>query len=202
MAKNTKTPANFCDKDASLSPECAWEKTKQGIRPLKNNKVSAIQSEYTSLAHSNNDAVTPEKSPTYVDTTPLARMGLGGGLERLSVQLADTKNDVVVGDTSRINKSHSRKLRAGDIPIDAIVDLHGDTQDQAYKKVHSFIHNAILQKYHKVCIITGKGKGILQNALPEWLNHPDIRPYILTLDIARPEHGGTGAYYVLLKKKK
>ena len=55
-----------------------------------------------------------------------------------------------------------------------------------------------------VLIVTGKGRrdgvGVLKSALPRWLNETPLPPFVLALSQARPEHGGTGALYVLLKR--
>jgi len=43
---------------------------------------------------------------------------------------------------------------------------------------------------------------VLKSALPRWLNEAPLRPFVLALSEARPEHGGTGALYVLLKRRR
>jgi DNA-nicking Smr family endonuclease len=45
-------------------------------------------------------------------------------------------------------------------------------------------------------------RGILRRAVPRWLNEPDLRPLILGFAQAQPAHGGAGAFYVLLRRKR
>jgi DNA-nicking Smr family endonuclease len=64
-----------------------------------------------------------------------------------------------------------------------------------------------------VLIITGKGqkdgsmpwyetRGVIREALPSWLNLPEIRPFILSMSPATQADGGSGAMYVLLKRHR
>jgi DNA-nicking Smr family endonuclease len=58
-----------------------------------------------------------------------------------------------------------------------------------------------------VLVITGKGitasnSGVLKENVPRWLNEPSLRRHVLAFDYAEPQHGGEGALYVLLKRKK
>ncbi len=58
-----------------------------------------------------------------------------------------------------------------------------------------------------VLVITGKGitaskSGVLKESVPRWLNEPSLRRHVLAFDYAEPQHGGEGALYVLLKRKK
>ena len=60
-------------------------------------------------------------------------------------------------------------------------------------------------------VITGKGMttkqgvakaGVLKENVPRWLNEPSLRRHVLAFAYARPEHGGEGALYVLLKRER
>jgi DNA-nicking Smr family endonuclease len=56
-------------------------------------------------------------------------------------------------------------------------------------------------------IVTGKGargggEGVLRQALPRWLNMPDLRERVLAFASAHPRHGGAGAFYILLKRRR
>ena len=64
-----------------------------------------------------------------------------------------------------------------------------------------------------VLIITGKGlrddnkpwyetTGVINQALIGWLNNPEIRPFILSVAQAKQSDGGSGAYYILLKRQR
>ena len=104
------------------------------------------------------------------------------------------------GDTNGLNKKHAKKFKSGKLNVSATLDLHGLTQSIAHEKVFSFINISYHKGFRKVIIITGKGKGVLQSAVPEWLNHHTLRSKILSFDYAQGHHGGAGALYVLLKR--
>ena len=114
-----------------------------------------------------------------------------------------------------IDRRTAERLRKGQIPIEGRLDLHGLNQVEAQVAVKGFIQASVARGVRCVLIITGKGvgadgrldplvrgEGVLRQKLPEWLNEPDIRGHILKTAVARPQHGGDGAMYVLLRRKR
>jgi DNA-nicking Smr family endonuclease len=98
------------------------------------------------------------------------------------------------------------KLAAGRLPIEARVDLHDMTQDQAYGLLLSFLGRAHAAGLRYVLVITGKGSssggdGVLRRAVPHWIATPPFRPLVSGLDPAARKHGGSGALYVRLRRK-
>ena len=96
------------------------------------------------------------------------------------------------------------------------IDLHGYTLDEANKKVESFLVDCFDQKVSKVIIVTGKGLhsqndrdpyiskkfGILKYSVPDFIkNNFSLMKKIKTITNAEIEDGGSGAFYVFLKKK-
>jgi len=96
------------------------------------------------------------------------------------------------------------------------LDLHGFTLDEANKKVESFLVDCFNQKVSKVIIVTGKGLhsqndkdpyiskkfGILKNSVPDFIqNNPSLMSKIKSVTDAEISDGGSGAFYVFLKKK-
>jgi len=52
-------------------------------------------------------------------------------------------------------------------------------------------------------VITGRGQlggGVLKQAVPRWLAEPELRRHVLAIAAAQPEHGGSGALYLLLRR--
>ncbi len=96
----------------------------------------------------------------------------------------------------------SREAKQLFTKIDATLDLHGLTQDEAHEKLLRFIAAARKSGKRRLLIITGKGKGILKKSLPLWLDSPKLAGQIGSIASAGPEKGGEGALYVLLKKPK
>ncbi len=118
------------------------------------------------------------------------------------------------GDSAGIDDSTYAKFKSGDMPIEARLDLHGMTSDAAQRAVSDFIVRCFVSRMRCVLVITGKGQGskrggddlfgksILRDALPQWLNMAVLRQKILAFTHAAPRHGGSGAFYVLLKRQR
>ena len=98
-----------------------------------------------------------------------------------------------------------RKLRRGEFRCDAVLDLHGMTSMEARQALVAFLNNATTQDFRCLRIIHGKGlrssnqgpvlKGLVNHCLQQ-------RSEVLAFHSARPEDGGSGAVYVLLKSTK
>ncbi|MCZ6511398.1 MAG: Smr/MutS family protein [Alphaproteobacteria bacterium] len=106
-----------------------------------------------------------------------------------------------------VDKRTVERMRRGKLPIDARLDLHGSYQDAAQADLDAFISSCAATGCRVVLVITGKGSvreggGILRRRLPDWLNQPACRPHVLAFATARPEHGGSGAFYVLLRRRR
>jgi DNA-nicking Smr family endonuclease len=113
------------------------------------------------------------------------------------------------GQAIGLDKATAERLRRGELPIEARLDLHGLTQVQAHESLQRFLATSQAQQRRCVLIITGKGfrakdgqvqTGILRAAVPRWLNEAPNRGRVLAFTPARDRHGGGGALYVLLKR--
>jgi DNA-nicking Smr family endonuclease len=109
---------------------------------------------------------------------------------------------------NKIDERRKRHLIRGKADIDARLDLHGLTQDQAHIRLKSFILNCYNNHKRFVIVITGKGKssdgfgGVIKKSTPHWLQFSDISPYIIGFEQAHINHGGAGALYVWIRKKR
>lgn len=101
-----------------------------------------------------------------------------------------------------VDKRTAERLKKGRMDIQGRLDLHGMSRDAAHRATIDFVTGARMAGKRCVLIVTGKGKGILQADLPHWLNLPPVRQHILSFSHARPQDGGTGAVYVLLKRDR
>ncbi len=110
-------------------------------------------------------------------------------------------------------KTHGRMTR-GKLQPEARLDLHGKTLAQAHPALIRFILNARANGMRLVLVITGKGKhrdepgpipvknGVLRHQVPQWLHQPPLGGTVLQITPAHQRHGGTGAYYVYLRRDR
>lgn len=104
-----------------------------------------------------------------------------------------------------LDGSTERKLTRGLLEIDATIDLHGMTQAQAHSTLDRFIGRHVNQASRVLLVVTGKGKGgdgVLKRQMPEWLMAGPHASRILRIVTAARGHGGGGAFYVLLRRKR
>ena len=102
-------------------------------------------------------------------------------------------------------------------PIDARIDLHGMTQQQAHAALLRFLHRAQASGAKTALVVTGKGlrksmdsaerdadykPGVLKRQVPMWLALPEFRLLVVGFDDAHVGHGGEGALYVRLRRGK
>ena len=119
---------------------------------------------------------------------------------------APAQDDDEGGDfaAAGIDRRELRRLRRGDYPVQGRLDLHGMTVREAVDAVHRFIQNSRHARKHCVCIVHGKGqhsekgssalRGPVRSALKKTAG-------VLGFASAPAADGGTGAVYVLLRRK-
>ena len=97
------------------------------------------------------------------------------------------------------------------------IDLHGYTLEEANKEIEKLIIESYLKKIKKIIVVTGKGLhsqneknpyaskdlSILKYSVPEFIKrNPDLVKLINNIEEASIEDGGSGAFYIYLKKKQ
>lgn len=97
-----------------------------------------------------------------------------------------------------------QKFKRGKIMPEASLDLHRLTVSESEDAVSQFLSNALAHHYRCVHIVHGKGRmtkdgqAKLKNWLDHWLRQ---HPSVLAYTSAQPKDGGTGALYILLKRR-
>ena len=109
-----------------------------------------------------------------------------------------------------INFTKEKKIKIKNI------DLHGYTLDEANKKIERFIKQSYIEKVNKLIVVTGKGLhsqnekdpyvskdlSILRYSVPHFIkNNNELMKMINDFDSATIEDGGSGAFYIYIKKK-
>lgn len=190
------------DEDKAL-----WKKVADSTEPLRPNRMPA-------------DIQTPQetKQPAKpnVSSASLAPFRVGeksrskppqGGTGHASLSSATTRNLFM-------DRKTFGKMKKGQMSPEARLDLHGMSLAQAQPVLTRFIMNAVAAERRLVLVITGKGKdrddggpipvrhGILRHQVPHWLQMMPLHPFILQVTEAHVKHGGHGAYYVYLRRRK
>lgn len=104
-----------------------------------------------------------------------------------------------------LSKAIFKKLRKGDILVEAELDLHGKIVSEAKLSLGLFLKQCYTHQRRCIRIIHGKGLGspggqpVLKSKVDHWLRQRDE---VLAFCSAQPRDGGTGAVYVLLKKSR
>jgi DNA-nicking Smr family endonuclease len=111
-------------------------------------------------------------------------------------------------------------LRKGALEPDRRIDLHGLTEAAAHRALLSFLRGAQRNGDKLALVITGKGarkpdpyepfdlelesraRGVLKAMVPRWFREPEFATLIADYRSAHIRHGGGGALYVYLKKKR
>lgn len=110
-----------------------------------------------------------------------------------------------VGEFAGLDSRWVKQIKRGDLLIDTRVDLHFMNAHQAYEAFALALDQCWQRHGRCLLVITGKGKageGVLRQALPHWVNLEPWRSKILALHPAHARHGGSGAWYVLLKRRR
>jgi len=119
--------------------------------------------------------------------------------------------------STNIDKKTYNFLKKGKIDPENILDLHGLNTKKAENNSINFIEQNYSRGKRLILIITGKGKqsnkadssnynnsgiGILKKSLVTWIENSEVRSSIIGIYPAHDKHGGGGAFYVYLRKKR
>ncbi len=102
-----------------------------------------------------------------------------------------------------MQKKLMRKIKMGQLTIDAVLDLHGHRKQQATQELELFMQYAINGHSRQLLIIHGKGfnsqsEAVLRPLVQHWLSEQEM---VLAYCPAQPRDGGAGASYVYLKNR-
>lgn len=132
-----------------------------------------------------------------------------GTIKQTTLELNETDRPAAVGAEAPLSYHQSgishkilRNLRKGQYNIEAVLDLHGMTANEAKIAVSNFLQQCISDQIRVALIIHGKGRStqaVLKNKLNQWLRGITD---VLAFCTASTAHGSRGAMYVLLKRMR
>ncbi len=144
----------------------------------------------------------------------LFHLGSGPPLPRVQVLLQPDLDTRLSNVSPNMDRRNFDRLKKGKLKVEGRIDLHGLTQAEAHPALMAYIRQSHDSGKRLVLVITGKGKmprgdqlmpqrrGILKHAVPEWLHQPEMAPRVLQVTQAHAKHGGSGAYYVYLRRRR
>ena len=119
-----------------------------------------------------------------------------------------SSNEKLPNKDNKLNTSPNVKIKH--------IDLHGFTLQEANKTIEKFINDSYDHNVSKIIVVTGKGLhssvekdpyvskdlSILKYSVPDFIeNNPDIMKKVIEIKDAKVKDGGSGAFYIFLKKK-
>jgi DNA-nicking Smr family endonuclease len=115
-------------------------------------------------------------------------------------------DEFIEGRVSGLDAAVVRKLRRGEFSVQGHLDLHGLSRAEARASVDRFLREE--RQRGKRCVLLVHGRGlhsrdqvpVLKEALRSWLATARFGRHVLAFATARPQDGGGGAVYVLLRR--
>jgi len=178
-----------------------WDEVMRDVRRLRGAKSSKAKAEKKRAAATREAPALPSSSaPT--------------------VRAAAAKAKRAGAPAFGLDGSTAERLKRGKVEPDATVDLHGMTQAQAHARLVAFVRRGSEHGFRCVLVVTGKGvarpprdeagfvmperssAGVLRLMVPRWLEEDALRSLVVGVQSAHQRHGGAGAFYVYLRRKR
>jgi DNA-nicking Smr family endonuclease len=113
----------------------------------------------------------------------------------------------------QMDRRRFERLRRGRLDPEARLDLHGMNLERAHAALTGFVLDAAARDLRLLLVITGKGRepearawpqrhGMLRHSVPHWLAAPALAGRIPQVAPAHQRHGGGGAYYIYLRRRR
>lgn len=165
-----------------------WHRLSRSVRPLAGRRTSADGGSEAQTARPPATRGAPPRAPRTAPVRPPAEKAQPG--------------------LAPLEERTRRRLARGLDEVDDRIDLHGMRQERAFHALVAFLRKAQARGDRLVLVVTGKGRagdaerGVLRQSVPAWLGRPDLRPLIVGWEEAGRRHGGAGALYVRVRRRR
>jgi len=202
----SKPPAPSRRRHLSKEDEALWAHTASSLKPLREKKGR----HHPGVADADE---TPAFAPkTKAGKPSAAPLPPGAGKSHGKPPQASQRPKAAPA-LNTFDRKAARRLRQGQIEIEARIDLHGMRQHEAHGALRRFVLSCFGRGFRWVLVITGKGgprardeddfgrseRGVLRKNVPMWLAEPELRAVVVSYTTAAIPHGGEGALYVQLR---
>jgi DNA-nicking Smr family endonuclease len=196
--------SNIMARRRTLHPDeqALWQTVARTARAMR--PASAV-----TLPETAPSITTPPKAPDPIPMFSLGEKARSSTAHRIAPPISESLTQAPL----QMDAKAFGKMTRGKLAPEARLDLHGMTLAQAHPELIHFILNAQSAGLRLVLVITGKGKakpdhgpipqrmGLLRHQVPQWLRLPPLGPVVQQVAEAHLRHGGTGAYYVYLRRR-
>lgn len=174
-----------------LDDQEAFAQAMGDVKPLKREARVTLNNRATSA-----DTIDARRRAAASEDLMAQNMLSGEYVERVTPQ------GTLSFQRSGIQNGVFRNLRLGKLELEARLDLHNHTVDQARRVLNEFIGEALTYGIRCVLLSHGKGEGrdepaLLKSCIAHWLPQVDA---VLAFHSAQQRHGGAGATYILLRR--
>ncbi|QQA42768.1 Smr/MutS family protein [Pelagovum pacificum] len=190
-----------------LSPDerALWDRVAKSADPLQNRPKATTPAEQ--------EKPFSKRAP---DPTPrIERFEVGSKSDHSrDHDLMSSLTEQLSGNPLNMDRRTHTRMKRGKLRPEGRIDLHGMTMAQAHPALLNFILSSHASGKRLVLVITGKGKhrdapgpiptrhGVLRHQVPQWLKMAPLAPVVMQVTEAHISHGGTGAFYVYLRRSR
>jgi DNA-nicking Smr family endonuclease len=181
----------------SEEEQAQWSAVARSIKPLRASRRVAVDRDAAGATASEKKSAARPRLPERVLRSPAA------------VKTPRPNNPPL----APLDRRLKQRVARGSEPIDVRLDLHGYTQARAHAALLAFLQRAQRDGARLALVVTGKGgargdslaggeRGVLKRQVPVWLALPEFRAFVLGFEAAHVGHGGEGALYVRLRRRR
>jgi len=189
------------DRPLTVGEKALWQKFIETVTPLEQVRVKRV----APSPKTNEPARISIKS---VALAPPKLSGLGKASPQKPAQPRQKTNQ-----HGGLDGRWDRRLAKGTVHPDVTVDLHGHSLTSAHGRLDSALELSIAAGHRTILLITGKprkerdsrhqgGRGAIRAAISHWLAVSRHAGNIAAVRGAHPRHGGTGALYIILRRRR
>ncbi|MBS7705844.1 Smr/MutS family protein [Chelatococcus asaccharovorans] len=191
-----------------------WHHVVKGVKPLPGRAIPALPPEEPDPG---SDGQSGGESKDIARATQALADKLGvkaGGKKGVGKAAPQKPAAPKIPPLAPLERRQRLALRRGTEAIEAVLDLHGMRQTEAHAALIGFVRRAQREQKRIVVVVTGKGggdegrdlmfgeRGVLRRLVPQWLASAELRSVVLGYGEAGRHHGGTGALYVRLRRRR
>ncbi len=140
---------------------------------------------------------------------PVAPLRVHGGVKVSSAPLSR----IARNDSNTLDGGWDKRLLKGAVSPDFTIDLHEETLASAHARLNQSLHYAISIDARVILLITGRpardnprlpptSRGVIRASVQDWLHASPYASAIAAIRPAHPRHGGGGALYVILRRRR